>query len=434
MRKRLVSVFFAITFCLPATHAWSGQADEIAPASAKSTLPLADLRRFAEVFDRIKKAYVEPVPDKQLIEDAVRGMLTGLDPHSAYLAAKQYSDLQIQTSGQFGGVGIEISQDEGVIRVITAIDDTPAMGAGIKAGDLIIKIDGKVIQSIGVEKAIALMRGEAGSKIVLTIVRDEQQAPFDLTLTRAIINVTSVRSKILSESIAYLRISQFQRHSARDLNKQLMQLQEDGLITGVVLDLRNNPGGVLQGAVDVTDAFVNQGVIVSTRGRLASSQMSFNATDTMSVPDIPMIVLINGGSASASEIVAGALQDKGRAIIMGTPSFGKGSVQTVLQLSEKRAIKLTTAKYYTPSGRSIQVKGIIPDIIVEQASVKEYSPSKVLREKDLSGHLENSEKDQKNIVKTKLIEKDFQLYEAVNLIKGLVIVRKSNLNKLDEKG
>jgi carboxyl-terminal processing protease len=434
MHKFLVSIAIASGVSLMPTFAWSQDVDQVDQTEVQTTLPLADLRRFGEVFDRIKKAYVEPVSDKKLIEDAVRGMLTGLDPHSAYLAPKQYSELQVQTSGQFGGVGIEISQDDGIIRVITPIDDTPAMRAGIKPGDLIIKIDGKVIQSIGVEKAISLMRGEAGSKIVLTIVRDEEKSPFDLTLKRDLINVTSVRSRFVDENVAYLRISQFQRHSARDLNKHLKELQEQKTLSGIVLDLRNNPGGVLQGAVDVTDAFVNQGVIVSTKGRLASSQMSFNATSAMSVPDVPMVVLVNGGSASASEIVAGALQDKGRAIILGTTSFGKGSVQTVLQLTGERAIKLTTAKYYTPNGRSIQAKGIVPDIIVGQASVKESSRSKKLKEKDLSGHLENDQKSDASVVKTNLIETDFQLYEAVNLIKGILIVRESNFKKAAKKG
>ncbi|MFT5708008.1 MAG: carboxyl-terminal processing protease [Oceanospirillaceae bacterium] len=392
----------------------------------KKNLPLAELRRFGEVFDRIKKAYVEPVTDSKLIEDAIAGMLSGLDPHSSYLAPNEYSELQIQTSGQFGGVGIEISQEDGVIRVITPIDDTPAERAGIKPGDLIIKIDGEIIQSIGVEKAIALMRGEVDSEIVLTVVRDSEKSAFDISLKRALINVTSVRSRFLEEGIAYVRISQFQHYTARDLNKKLRAMNQETPLTGVVLDLRNNPGGVLRGAVDVSDAFVSEGVIVSTKGRLASSQMSFNATQEMSVGDIPVVVLINGGSASASEIVAGALQDKSRAIIMGTNSFGKGSVQTVLQLTGDRAIKLTTAKYFTPSGRSIQAQGIVPDIFVEQADVQEKASSRAIKEKDLAGHLSNGEETVKEPLKSDLINTDFQLHEAVSLIKGLVIVRQFN--------
>ncbi|MEH6443613.1 MAG: S41 family peptidase [Oceanospirillaceae bacterium] len=392
----------------------------------KKNLPLAELRRFGEVFDRIKKAYVEPVADSKLIEDAIAGMLSGLDPHSSYLAPNEYSELQIQTSGQFGGVGIEISQEDGVIRVITPIDDTPAERAGIKPGDLIIKIDGEIIQSIGVQKAIALMRGEVDSDIVLTIVRDSEKSAFDISLKRALINVTSVRSRFLEEGIAYVRISQFQRFTARDLNKKLRAMNQEKVLTGVVLDLRNNPGGVLRGAVDVSDAFVSEGVIVSTKGRLASSQMSFNATQEMTVGDIPIVVLINGGSASASEIVAGALQDKSRAIIMGTNSFGKGSVQTVLQLTGDRAIKLTTAKYFTPSGRSIQAQGIVPDIFVEQADVQEKESSRAIKEKDLAGHLSNGEETTKTLLKSDLINTDFQLHEALSLIKGLMIVRQFN--------
>jgi len=390
-------------------------------------LPLEEIRRFTEVFDRIKKAYVEPVSDKQLLEDAVRGMLGGLDPHSTYLAPDEYSELQVQTSGQFGGVGIEISQEEGVIRVITPIDDTPAMKAGIKAGDLIIKIDGKIIQSIGIEAAISLMRGKPGSEIILSVVRGEDSKAFDVTLKRALINVTSIRSRFLEPGLGYIRISQFQHQTASDLNKVLKKMQQDVPLSGLVLDLRNNPGGVLRGAVDVTDAFIDNGVIVSTKGRLASSQMSFEATQAMSVDGIPIVVLINGGSASASEIVAGALQDSKRAIVMGTSSFGKGSVQTVLQLSEERAIKLTTARYFTPSGRSIQAKGIDPDIVVVQARVKERGSSGGIKEKDLSGHLLNDEQPADAVSSSSLLETDFQLYEALNLLKGLVLVKSSNL-------
>jgi carboxyl-terminal processing protease len=428
MQNRLITVLISTALTLSSSWAIAEQQETPTPSKVdpEKTLPLEELRRFGEVFDRIKKAYVEPVSDSKLIEDAVSGMLMGLDPHSSYLAPNEYSELQIQTSGQFGGVGIEISQEDGIIRVITPIDDTPAMRAGIKSGDLIIKIDGKVIQSIGVEKAIALMRGKVGSEIILTVVRDGEGSPFDVALKRDLISVTSVRSRFLEDGIGYVRISQFQHQTARDLNKQLVELQEKQTLTGLVLDLRNNPGGVLRGAVDVTDAFVSSGVIVSTKGRLASSQMSFNATPSMTVKDIPLVVLVNGGSASASEIVAGALQDKNRAIIMGTNSFGKGSVQTVLQLTGERAIKLTTAKYFTPSGRSIQAKGILPDIEVDQAEVKENPRSKMLKEKDLDGHLGNKDEDIVTQLKSNLLETDFQLHEALSLIKGLVIVRQFN--------
>ncbi len=432
MSKNWVSLVLSSSLLLGSGTAWAAEKtehiEEITEeeiTEVEKSLPLAELRRFSEVFDRIKAAYVEPVSDSQLLEDAVRGMLMGLDPHSSYLAEKAYSELQIQTSGQFGGVGVEVSQNDGVIRVITAIDDTPAMQAGIKPGDLIIKIDGKIIQSIGVEKAIALMRGKPGSEIVLTLVRDSEKSPFDVSLERALISVTSVRSRLLETGIAYLRISQFQRRTAKDVNQALSDLQDKASLKGLILDLRNNPGGVLQGAVDVSDAFVDKGTIVSTKGRLASAQTRFVATSAMSVADIPMVVLINAGSASASEIVAGALQDKQRAIIMGTASFGKGSVQTVLELTGERAIKLTTARYYTPSGRSIQAQGIVPDIVVQQVQVNAGKRVDRLKEKDLSGHLENGVKVDAASKKSDLLETDFQLYEALNLVKGLVIAQQA---------
>lgn len=423
MYRKLVSIVVGTMLTTVSLNLFSADAsDTVDRQVTQKQLPLDEIRRFSEVFDRIKKAYVEPVSDRKLLEDAVRGMLDGLDPHSSYLAPDEYSELQIQTSGQFGGVGIEISQDEGVIRVITPIDDTPAMRAGIKAGDLIIKIDGKVIQSIGVDQAILLMRGKPGSEIILTVVRDDEAKPFDVPLKRALISVTSVRTRFLEPQIAYVRISQFQHQTAADLNSELEKMQRDKPLKGLVLDLRNNPGGVLRGAVDVTDAFVSEGIIVSTKGRLASSQMSFEATTVMSVADIPIVVLINGGSASASEIVAGALQDKNRAIILGTNSFGKGSVQSVLQLTGNRAIKLTTARYYTPSGRSIQAKGIEPDIIVEQAQVSISNRGGGIKERDLAGHLSNGEDAVAIETSSALLETDFQLYEALNLLKGLVLV------------
>ncbi|EPJ44876.1 MAG: carboxyl-terminal protease [Osedax symbiont Rs1] len=428
---RPVLVLSAFTFSVmpfvaqPAVAAKIDASTEARERQVEESLPLAEIRRFSEVFDRIKAAYVEPVSDSKLLEDAIRGMLIGLDPHSSYLVEDQFSDLQEQTSGQFSGVGIEISQSEGVIRVITPIDDTPAMRAGIKAGDLIIKIDAKIIQSIGVEKAIGMMRGKPGSEVVLTIVRDSEKAPFDISIERAIIKVTSVRSRTLAEGIGYIRISQFQHRTAEDMKKALDEFQADIPLSGLILDLRNNPGGTLRGAVDVTDAFVSEGMIVSTRGRIANSKMTFEATPKMLVADIPIIVLINSGSASASEIVAGALQDKSRALIMGTTSFGKGSVQTVLQLTGRRGIKLTTARYYTPNGRSIQAKGIIPDIMVEQAKVEPLKRRKLVAEKDLTGHLEADNIDISAVLNSKLIETDFQLYEALNLIKGLIIVNQS---------
>ncbi len=385
-------------------------------------LPLEELRRFSEVFESIKRAYVEPVSDKKLLEDAARGMLIGLDPHSSYLAQDDYSELQIQTAGEFGGVGIEVSQEDGVIRVITPMDGTPAMKAGIKPGDIIIKIDGEIIQSIGVDKAVSMMRGEPGSEIILTIGRDGKNVPFDVSLKRELISVSSISHRYLEQGLGYIRVSQFQHHSARDLKDALSQLQQDDALKGLVIDLRNNPGGLLSAAVDISDAFIDSGTIVSTKGREANSSVIYGATKALAIADIPIIVVINGGSASASEIVAGALQDTKRAIILGTTSFGKGSVQTVVALTGDRAIKLTTAKYYTPSGRSIQAQGIVPDIVVEQAHVEENSPHGFrVKEKDLAGHLENAEQETAKVASNHLLETDFQLHEAVNLLKGLTI-------------
>jgi len=389
-------------------------------------LPLEELRRFSEVFESIKRAYVEPVSDKKLLEDAARGMLIGLDPHSSYLAQEDYSELQVQTAGEFGGVGIEVSQEGGVIRVITPMDGTPAMKAGIKPGDIIIKIDGEIIQSIGVDKAVSMMRGEPGSEIILTIGRDGKTTPFDVTLKRELISVSSINHRYLEDGLGYIRVSQFQHHSARDLKDALVQLKQEDTLKGLVIDLRNNPGGLLSAAVDISDAFIDSGTIVSTKGREASSSVIYRATKTLAIDDIPIVVVINGGSASASEIVAGALQDTKRAIVLGTSSFGKGSVQTVVALTGDRAIKLTTAKYYTPNGRSIQAQGIVPDIIVEQAHVEEDDQHGLrVKEKDLAGHLENADEQTAEVVSNHLLETDFQLYEAVNLLKGLSLYQSS---------
>jgi len=389
-------------------------------------LPLEELRRFSEVFESIKRAYVEPVSDKKLLEDAARGMLIGLDPHSSYLAQEDYSELQVQTAGEFGGVGIEVSQEGGVIRVITPMDGTPAMKAGIKPGDIIIKIDGEIIQSIGVDKAVSMMRGEPGSEIILTIGRDGKTTPFDVTLKRELISVSSINHRYLEDGLGYIRVSQFQHHSARDLKNALVQLKQEDTLKGLVIDLRNNPGGLLSAAVDISDAFIDSGTIVSTKGREASSSVIYRATKTLAIDDIPIVVVINGGSASASEIVAGALQDTKRAIVLGTSSFGKGSVQTVVALTGDRAIKLTTAKYYTPNGRSIQAQGIVPDIIVEQAHVEEDDQHGLrVKEKDLAGHLENADEQTAEVVSNHLLETDFQLYEAVNLLKGLSLYQSS---------
>lgn len=387
-------------------------------------LPLKDLRLFAEIFNSIRTSYVEDVDDKTLLQNAIRGMLSGLDPHSAYLDSKVFEELQINTSGEFGGLGIEVQMDNGFVRVVTPIDETPASRAGLKAGDLIMKLDDKPVKGMTLDDAINLMRGEPGSDIVLTVLREGQEQPLEFTLTRDVIKVTSVRHRWLEDGYAYVRVSQFQVQTGEDLNKAISKLQEDDKeLKGLVLDLRNNPGGVLQAAVDVVDTFLTNGLVVYTEGRIGSSKSQFHATPKDVINGAPIVVLINGGSASASEIVAGALQDHRRAIIMGTQSFGKGSVQTVIPVDAENGIKLTTARYYTPNGRSIQAQGIEPDITIERAKVETIKPRVQYKEADLAGHLENENGDgEKHEEKEQLAERDYQLSEALNVLKGFNIL------------
>ncbi|WP_409524251.1 S41 family peptidase [Nitrincola sp. MINF-07-Sa-05] len=394
--------------------------------SEERTLPLDELRLFAEVFERIKSAYVEPVEDRKLLEDAIKGMVSGLDPHSAYLDPKAYESLQVNTSGQFGGLGLEVGTDEGFIRVIAPIDDTPAQRAGIKAGDRIIKIDDTSVQGLGLSLAVELMRGEVGTDVVLTLMRQGIEMPFDVTLTRDIIRVVSVRSRIIEEGYGLIRISQFQNNTAAQLRRALTELNRERPLQGLILDLRNNPGGVLQSAVEVTDAFISEGLIVYTEGRIPNSELRFNARPETAGGEVPLVVLINGGSASASEIVAGALQDHRRAVIMGTDSFGKGSVQTILPISNDRAVKLTTARYFTPLGRSIQAEGVQPDLVVEEGQLTASDTGTQTKERDLSGHLERSGDEERSNKQrddvSLLAQTDFQMYEALNLLKALNIV------------
>ncbi|ULG70871.1 S41 family peptidase [Marinobacterium sediminicola] len=402
-------------------------AEEVVESEQKA-LPLTELRMFADVFDRIKQAYVEPVDDRQLLEDAIRGMLTGLDPHSAYLEAEAFESLQIHTTGEFGGLGIEVGLEDGFIRVIAPIDDTPAQRAGVRAGDLIIKLDDTPVQGMDLNEAVDMMRGEVGTTIRLTIMRDGRDQPLELDIVRDVIKVASVRHELLEPGYGYLRISQFQAHTGEDLIAAIRKMQQDDVLKGLVLDLRNNPGGVLQAAVEVGNAFLDEGLIVYTEGRLPNSELRFSASEETVAPDTPLVVLINGGSASASEIVAGALQDHQRAVIMGTDSFGKGSVQTVLPLGEDRAIKLTTARYFTPNGRSIQAQGIKPDLRVDDARLTRIEGGSRIKERDLAGHLENGTKG--DVTETAeqssdLSARDFQLYEALNLLKAMQILQRS---------
>jgi len=402
-----------------------------------NALPIDEIRNLTEVFDRIKKDYVEKVSDKELMDSAIRGMLAGLDPHSSYLDEDGYKELQVSTSGEFGGLGIEVGMEDGFVKVISPIDDTPASRAGILAGDLIVRLDSKTVKGMTLHQAVNIMRGKIGTDITLTVVREGADKPLEIVITRDTIKVRSVRQKTLEAGYGYIRISQFQQHTGENLESAIEKLKKEskGKLSGIVLDLRNNPGGVLHAAVDVSDAFLDSGLVVYTKGRVVDSEQKYETTPKTLVSNkVPLVVLVNGGSASASEIVAGALQDHKRAMILGTKTFGKGSVQTIWPLSNKgTALKLTTARYYTPSGRSIQADGITPDIVLKRLKVTSDETNAGLRikEADLSGHLENEKKDQANNKSSKskkgakkekevpLAESDYQLYEALNILKGL---------------
>ncbi|MCW5624854.1 MAG: S41 family peptidase [Burkholderiales bacterium] len=426
-------------------------------------LPVEDLRAFTEVFGRIKADYVEPVEDKKLISEAINGMLSGLDPHSAYLDAEAFKDLQVGTQGEFGGLGIEVGMEDGFVKVVSPIEDTPAYRAGIKSGDLIIKLDDTNVKGMTLNDAVKRMRGKPNTQITLTIARKGETKPRIVTLTRAVIQIQSVKSKLLEPGYGYFRVTQFQEHTGESLAKAIDTVfkSSDQPMKGIVLDLRNDPGGLLNTAVAVSAAFLPPGsLVVYTEGRTEDAKMRLMATPEHylrgskddylkklppEVKQLPMVVLVNGGSASASEIVAGALQDHKRAVIMGTQSFGKGSVQTILPLGNGTAIKLTTARYFTPGGRSIQAKGITPDILVEEATIKESEEQGIrMREADLGRRLSNPQdapqdkpadpakvtppaakpgEEPKTEGPPDVVSKnDYQLNEAVNLLKALNIV------------
>ncbi len=399
-------------------------------------LPVEELRTFSDVFGRIKNDYVEDVADSALLENAIRGMLSGLDPHSAYLDQEEFKELQVGTSGEFGGLGIEVGMEDGFVKVIAPIDDTPAQRAGIQAGDLIIRLDDTPVKGLTLNEAVKLMRGKPGTVLKLTVVREGMEQPLKVDIKRDVITVKSVKQRMLEKGFGYVRISQFQSKTAENMVDAIDSLKKEagGSLKGLVLDLRNNPGGVLNGAVAVSDAFLKKGLIVYTEGRVNDSKLRFNATPDDILDDAPMVVLVNQGSASASEIVSGALQDHKRAIIVGSRTFGKGSVQTILPLSNGTAVKLTTARYYTPSGRSIQAEGIEPDIALDPVRVSAVESSfEPIKESDLSGHLMNGngkkpgkkdgEKTRDKEEEKSLAQTDYQLYEALNLLKGLAIQR-----------
>jgi carboxyl-terminal processing protease len=442
----------------------------IADRNTASALPLSDLQEFSEVFGKIKTDYVEPVSDKKLIDDAINGMLTGLDPHSQYLNEADFRDLQDTTQGQFGGLGIEVSMEDGFVKVIAPIEDTPAQKAGIKSGDLIIKIDDVPVKGMTINDAVKRMRGAPDTPIVLTIVRKGVDKPFTVKVMRAIIKVKSVKSTLLEPNYGYVRITEFQEHTGENLAQAIIAMSKENKapLKGLILDLRNNPGGLLTSAVAVSSAFLPaNSLVVYTEGRTADAKMRLTATPEdylqgsesdylHSLPawikTIPMVVLINAGSASASEIVSGALQDHRRAVLMGTRSFGKGSVQTVLPLGNGTGIKLTTARYFTPNGRSIQAKGIVPDIIVEEGKVvNSNNDGNMLNvhEADLENHLSNPNPATANSAKQppkieapkdnttnsepnpdQIVNKnDFQLNQAVDLLKGINILDPTFITK-----
>jgi carboxyl-terminal processing protease len=398
-----------------------------APA-AQGGLALEELQAFVNAFTQIRNTYVEEVDDKVLLKSAIKGMLLELDPHSNYLEPQSFEALQVNTSGQFGGLGLEVGMEDGFVKVISPIDDTPAQLAGVESGDLIVKIDNKPVKGMSLNEAVNLMRGEVGTSISLTIIRSGADKPLELTLTRDIIEVVSVRRRIIDDDYLYLRIAQFQGNTGNDLKNAVRRAADKNTIKGIVLDLRNNPGGVLQAAVEVVDLFIDDGLIVYTEGRIQESATRFDASSDGETVTQPLIVLINAGSASASEIVAGALQDHNRAIVIGTQSFGKGSVQTVIPLSNSHGMKLTTARYFTPAGRSIQAQGIVPDIIVERGKITTYDSAGQITEADLHGHLKNTNgKSEHNGAsqsnnKVELVTNDTQLYQAITLLKGLDIL------------
>lgn len=409
-------------------------------------IPLHDVQRFSTAISQIKSYYVKDVKDKELFEDAIRGMLAGLDPHSAYLDEEDFRELTSTTQGEFGGLGIEVTMDRGFLKVIAPIDDTPAKKAGIKAGDYIVRINGRALKEMTLREAVTIMRGKKGSAITLTILRKGEDKPLEITMKRDIIKIKTVKSRLLDTKYGYIRVSHFQAPTVTNLKKALVKLQKDagGKLSGLVLDLRDNPGGLLDSAVEMSDLFINgakeknRKMIVFTKGRLHGSNLKAYATPGDKLNNAPIVVLINGGSASGSEIVAGALKDNKRAIIMGEKSFGKGSVQTILPLGTNRGIKLTTALYFTPNGVSIQAKGISPDINVAELKVpvpsKEDKKNYRLSEADLSGHLANGNKSKASAKpkagqlpgknSAELVHTDYQLYEAVNLLKGLAFTRR----------
>ena len=431
MRKMLMVGFAVVAVLIMATPV----------VEAASSETYRQLNLFGDVFERVRSDYVEEVSDKELIESAIAGMLSSLDPHSSYLNRESFEDMRVETKGEFGGLGIEVTMENGLVKVVSPIDDTPAAKAGVKAGDLITHLDGEQVMGLTLSEAVDRMRGLVGTEIILMIRREGVEQPIETRIVRAVIKIQSIRSRI-EDSIAYIRVTKFNEQAEIGLIRELSKIKEelgDDLI-GVILDLRNNPGGLLDQAISVSDAFLDKGEIVSTRGRRTDSVQRFNAKPGDLADGLPMVVLINGGSASASEIVAGALQDHRRAIILGTRSFGKGSVQTIIPLSGHGAIRLTTARYYTPSGKSIQAKGIEPDIEVIQGRIETEEQSsqrdeaslrnRLASEDEINGDSNAGESDaaESSNGRSALAQKDFQLSRALDLLHGLSLFNKKVIN------
>lgn len=463
--KKFLILFLAILISINPVNALSqdnedkkedkAEEEKVIKNDPVETLKLLD--QFGDVFEKIRRDYVEEVADKEILESAINGMLTSLDPHSSFLNEDDFKDMQEQTKGEFGGLGIEVTMKNGLVYIVAPIDDTPAFKAGLKAGDYISQIDKSAVYGMSISEAVKKMRGKPGTKIKLKIIREGEKKPLKITITRAIIKVNSVKAKKYDD-VAYIRISSFTNATGKNVVNELSKLTKEigkDKLQGIVLDLRNNPGGLLNEAINVSDAFLNQGEIVSTKGRHSEDSQKFSATAGDVSDGAPIVVLINGGSASASEIVSGALQDHKRAVIIGEKTFGKGSVQTVIPITSKSAIRLTTSRYYTPSGTSIQAKGITPDIVVKQAKIELGEEIERTKEADLRGHLSNGNDDNndseeessetkvkvdvdveiegdddlkkklfKKEKKKSLQEEDYQLSRALDMVKALYVYSK----------
>lgn len=431
---RFATLLAALALTLPVSAQQTGEPATETTASqtppAQESLPLDELKLFADVFSQIRSGYVEEVSDRELFEMAVQGMLAGLDPHSVYLTREDYSDLQTTTEGQFSGIGIEVGREGSYIKVIAPIDGSPAAEGGLEAGDVILKINGTALNGLTLDESIEMLRGPIGSEVTLEIGRPGTSQPFDVTLVRDAIKVASVRTRELAPGYLWLRIAQFQRNTGTDVIEAIEKAQAEGEVRGLVIDLRNNPGGVLGASVDVAGAFLDGGLVVYTEGRHPAAADRYEAAAGDMLSGAPIVVLVDGGSASASEIVAGALQDRRRAVVLGSRSFGKGSVQTVLPVSDTRAVKLTTALYFTPSGRSIQAEGIVPDVLIERGKFTASEARPRISEADLAGslsarspHLEGKESE--SVIA--LRESDNQLYEALTLLRGYNLLSRNEV-------